>query len=423
MDGSRHIAGTVVLGIAALFTTIWAHAQTAAPRPNPPPQICVNGICANTPVAASPPPSGSGSSGPIKWNPGHYMASFGTVYGGKSTSFIQYELNDLNNQDAFLGYRMAISWAALEPTQGNYDFSAIDAVLATLKTFNKPKRLVIMLWDYGMGTLGQNDHTVIPTYIQQNSIYGASPVSGSYGWWGENSNGASTGQYALALYYPPVMDRFIAMVQALGQHLDSNPYVEAILIQEDATVTQSASEEGSADPHYSDDAWLAQLKRLLTAATAAFPHTSVSMANSWMRAPTDTVALEEWMSTNRIAAGSADTVGQSAIDNYGLGFISWGLQAHIGVAQYGGVDLRPKMAAMMDVEYPDMVGNFYAGQGGPYAPLDIIHALNQTYHASHAFWTRMVGSAYPAAAQWSALAATCTANPLTSTAYPANYPK
>ncbi len=337
---------------------------------------------------------------------------------------MQWEMSDLNNQDAILGYRMSITWGALEPTQGNYDFSVIDAVLAKLKTaYNKPKRLVIMLFDYGMSALGgQNDGAVIPTYILQNPIYGPSPVAGSYGWWGKNANGASTGQYAPALYYAPVMDRFIAMVQALGQHLDNDPYVEAILIQEDATVTQSASELGSADPHYSDDAWLTQLKRLLSASTAAFPHTSVSMANSWMRSDADTIALQEWMAGNRIAAGSADTVGQSAIDTYGVGLLSWGLQAQIGVAQYGGIDLRPRMAAMMDVEEPDIDGTYFQSHGGPYAPLDVIHALNQTYHASHAFWTRLSGSQYPAAAQWPALAATCAANPLIHTAYPANYP-
>jgi hypothetical protein len=422
MNGSRHIARVAVLSVLAYFTTVSAQAQvTASARPNPPPQICVNGQCETTPVTTTPPPPPP--SGKIKWNPGHYMASYGTVYGGKDTSFMKWEMNDLNNQDAILGYRMSITWGALEPTQGNYDFSAIDSTLATLKTaYNKPKHLVILLFDYGMGALGQNDGQVIPTYIQQNPIYGPSPVGGSYGWWGKTANGASTGQYAPALYYQPVMDRFIAMVQALGQHLDADPNVEAIIIQEDATVTQSASELGTADPHYSDDAWLTQLKRLLSASTAAFPHTSVSMANSWMRAPADTVALEEWMASNRIAAGSADTVGQSAINTYGTGILSWGLQAHIGVGQYGGVDLRPKMAAMMDVEEPDMNGGYFASSGGPFAPLDVIHALNQTYYASHAFWTHLTGSPYPAAAQWPALAATCAANPLIHTSYPANYP-
>jgi hypothetical protein len=423
MVRSYHIAPAAVLSALACFAALSARGQMiAGTQPNPPPQVCVNNVCASSPTSPPPPPTTSGS-GKVKWNPGHYMASYGVVYGGGgSTSFMQWEMNDLNNQDAILGYRMQITWGAMEPTQGNYDFSAIDAVLANLKTaYNKPKRLVIMIWDYGQGALGKNDSRVFPTYIQQNPMYGASPVAGSYGWWGKNTNGASSGQYAPALYYPPVMDRFIALVQALGQHLDGDPNVEALFIQEDATVGQSAL-YAPVDGHYSDNAWLTQLERLLAAATAAFPHTSIIMGNTWLQRPAATISLEQWMAANRIAAGSADTLGQSAINTYGIGLLAWGLQTLVGVPQYGGTDLRPQMTSMMDVEQPDIDGGYYTQYNGPYAPLDVINALNQTYYASHAFWTRLVGSQYPAAAQWSALAATCAAHPLTHTAYPANYP-
>ena len=136
MNGSKDIARAAVLTVLTYFTTVSAQGQ--ASRPNPPPQICVNGQCKATPITPDPGPS----SGKIKWNPGHYMASYGIIYAGQSTSFTQTEMNDLNNQDAILGYRISISWAALEPTRGKYDFSAIDAILAKLKTgYNKPKRV------------------------------------------------------------------------------------------------------------------------------------------------------------------------------------------------------------------------------------------------------------------------------------------
>jgi hypothetical protein len=351
------------------------------------------------------------------------MASAGVAYGGKATAFMQGEMDDLNNRDAILGYRMFITWGALEPTQGNYDFSTIDAALARLQSaYNKPKHLVVMLWLYGRGPFAQGSNSVFPPYIQQNSMYGASPVGGSYGWWGYNSNGASTGMYVPALYYPPVMDRFIALVQALGRHLDNNPNFEALFIQEDSVVVQSARAGSIYDPHYTDDAWLGQLERLLSAATAAFPHTSVVMGNSYFQRSADSVALEQWMAANRIAAGSADTLGQSGIDSNGTGILGWGLQTYIGDPQYGGIDLRPKMTAMMDVEQPDIDGTYFNKYGGPFTPTDLIAALNQTYKASHVFWTRLTGSDVPAAAQWPALAATCAKNPLTRTAYPANYP-
>jgi len=358
------------------------------------------------------------------------MASASVLYAGKTISLLQYEMDDLNNQDAMLGYRAWITWGALEPSPGKYDFSVLDAVLARLKTsYNKPKHLVIGLWLYGQGAIGNGDSRVVPLYIQQDPAYGNSPVAGSYGWWGQSANGKSTGMYAPALYTQPVMDRFIAMMQALGKHFDGDPYVEGIYVQEDATLAEAASGWAPKDPRYSDGAWLTQLERLLTAATTAFPTTNVIMANSWFDTPPSTVALTEWMATNRIAAGSADSWGQSSIASGGTSQLSDGLQVLLGTDQYGGMgDLRGKMSAMMDVQSPDMVGNYFGRNGGPWTPLDILHAMNQTYYASHTFWTHFFGyeTGYgvpiPDAVKWSNLAAMCAANPLTHTGYPSNYP-
>jgi hypothetical protein len=416
----------VIVACLSGFAAASAQSQTTtSTRPNPPPEICVNNKCATT--AVTPPIAAKGS---IKWNPGHYMASAAVLYRDRTLASVQSEMDDLNNQDAILGYRVWVTWGALEPTQGNYDFSVLDAVLARLKTaYNKPKRLVIGLWLYGQHGIGNNDSSVLPMYIQQDKAYGASPVNGRYGWWGQSSKGAPTGMYAPALYNQAVMDRFIAVVQALGKHLDGDPYVEAIYVQENATITEAASAFPPADPNYSDDAWLTQLERLLAATTAAFPHTSVIMANSWFNRPPATVALTGWMANNRIAPGSADTWGQSGITTYGTSHLSDGMQLLLGVDQYGGTgDLRPKMRAMMDVQAPDLLGSYFSQFGGPWTPLDIINALNKTYYASHAFWTHFFGTEtgygvpVPAVDKWSNLAATCAANPLTHTDYPANYP-
>jgi len=391
-------------------------------QPAPPPQLCANGVCVTTAQTAV--------TGSIKWNPGHYMASDTKLTAGRTISTVQPEMDNLNNQNAILGYRVWVSWGALEPTQGNYNFATLDAVLARLKTaYNQPKRLVIGLWLYSQGSMGNSDASIVPLYIQQNSAYGASPVAGSYGWWGQSSNGVSTGMYAPALYNPPVMARFIALVQALGKHYDSDPNVEAIYFQEDATIAQAASSFKPADPNYSDSAWLAQLELMLKAATAAFPTTSVAMANSWFNRPASGVALEQWMAANRIAAGTPDSWGQSAITAYGTSHLSDGIQTYLGVDPNGGtVDLRPKMAAMLEVQSPDIVGPYFGNYGGPWTPQDLVNAFNQTYDASHVFWTYLLGSevvfggTVPAAAKWPNLAATVSATPLTHTAYPANYP-
>jgi hypothetical protein len=134
------------------------------------------------------------------------------------------------------------------------------------------------------------------------------------------------------------------------------------------------------------------------------------------------------MAVNRIAAGSADMEGESTIQKYGYSQLSDGMQTLIGVDPNGGsVDLRPKMASMIAIEYDEMVSPRYVPIGGPWTAVDLINALNQTYWASHAFWTHYFGNEnfsvpVPAGAKWSNLAATLAANPLTHTAYPADYP-
>jgi hypothetical protein len=86
------------------------------------------------------------------------------------------------------------------------------------------------------------------------------------------------------------------------------------------------------------------------------------------------------------------------------------------------------MRAMMEIQSPDMVGAYFNNVGGPWTPTDFIQALNQSYFASHAFWTHLAGTevfngySVPAALKWSNLAVTLAANPLIHTAYPANYP-
>jgi hypothetical protein len=421
----RIIAFAALLGGTLCFTA--ASAQTT--KPNPPPQICVNNQCSST----QNPPAAPSSSHKIKWNPGHYMASYAKLQGTSTPSLAALipEMDDLNNQDSIVGYRIWISWGAMEQTQGTYDFSLLDAALTRLKTaYNKPKHLIIGLWMYGQQGLSNNqDWRVLPLYIQQDPKYGASPVAGSYGWWGQSSNGKSSGQWAPAFYNPNVMDRFIALVQALGNHFDSDPNVEGLYIQEDSVVAESGGNSSPADPNYSDQAWLTQVERLLTASTAAFPHTSVIEANTWFVRPAATVALQEWMLSNRIAPSAQDAWGQSAINTYGTSHLADGIQVMLGTDAAGGIgDLRPKTRAMMDVESDELASPRLNSYGGPWTPLDILNALNQTYWASHAFWTRFPpGSTYngvpvPTAAIWSNMAATLSKNPLIHTDYPSNYP-
>ncbi len=422
--------------VGSLCFAAMTHAQSPAEQPNPPPQICINSKCVVVPAAPA-----VVTSGPIKWNPGHYMASDGILYANSTLSSVQSEMDDINGYDNIVGYRVFITWGALEPSEGNYNFSVLDAILNRLETqYNKPKHLVVVVLPgpFGSSMPSSGSGSVIPMYLQTSSAYGASPVSGSYGWWGQNSGGASTGPFVAALYRPAVMDRMIALVQAMGAHYDGDPYFEGLMFQEDAWMVGL----WSGAPDYSDSQFITQLERLLSAATTAFPHTSVIMENTWLTYAAGTQSFEQWMIANRIAPGTADTLGQTA---FNMGYatsakgMAWGLQAYMGItapgSSYNGGDLRPQSRAMVDIEGYDLSGDYFWNWGAPegYQPADIITALNNTYQASHAFWTHFFGSegalgggtvaSVSPWAQWSQLAPIINANPLTHTGYPANYPQ
>jgi hypothetical protein len=366
----------------------------------------------------------------IKWNPGHYMASYKVLYPDNTLADVQGELNDLRNQDAIVGYRVLIAWSALEDDEGKYTFSVLDDILNHLKTaYGKPKHMVVVVLP---GAFHSSEGKGVPSYIQSSSVYGPSPLSGSYGWWGA-SPGA--GAICAALWRPAVMARYAALLSAMGAHYDADPYFEAIMIQEDAWISSAGTHYSRSD--FDSSVLISNLQGLLTTATAAFPHTSVIMQNTYMPPSDAAENFEQWMIRNRVAPGTADTVGQTAFEqgyaNTNLG-LAWGIQSYMGVTTPGGAyrgpDYRGKARAMLDVEAEELAGKHYEKWGATdgFTPLDIITAANQTYKASHLFWTHLFGNeAYPAggipaASKWANLAATCAANPLTNTSYPENYP-
>jgi hypothetical protein len=399
-------------------------AQAADKRPNPPSPVCIASNC-----VTAPPPGAK-----IKWNPGHYAGGNGSMYGGTPASSWYASMDGaLANYPHIKGFRMWITWGALEPTKGHYDFTQLDAILDRLKThYGTPRHLVITLYPSGpVGQWYKGDDRVIPTYIQQDKAYGPSPVSGSYGWWGVNANGAATGPYEPALWRPAVMERYIALVQALAAHYDNDPYFEALMFQEGIYHILAKGSD------YGNDTMTQQVKNLLTASVAAFAHTSVVFENTWgLGGPTENQNFELWMVENRIAPGTADTVGEPAFllprPHNRPDAVNWGMAAYMGMtdssSSYSGGDLRTRSRAMVDVEADDIAGRYYAGSGGPFTPADICVALNTRYKASHAFWDRFMGSEkvrgvpIPEAAHWQNLAAALATCPLTNTSYPPNYP-
>jgi hypothetical protein len=362
----------------------------------------------------------------IKWNPGHYMASnailgpggsFTAQPAGTWNQFLS-EVNQLNNQDNLVGYSAFVYWSALEPSQDKYDFSQVSALLSYLKThFNKPKHLVLVVLP---GKFASTDaRGALPKYITSNSMYGPSPISGSYGWWGGTGNGVTS---AAALHRPAVMDRFIKLHEKLGAAFNGDPYFEAIMFQENSWIVGAST--ANKVPDWNGATALANWENLAAATVDAFPNTNVILENSWLDVPVRTQQLERFMLQNRVAPGTMDTYGQTWVDKAGGALNTWGLNEYIGKPSGGspalGPDMRSRMHSMVFIEGPNL--GVYTSKAG-YTPADICTALNKSYSASHAFWANLGNNnTSRPSANWSSVLSTINKCPLTNTGYPQIYP-
>lgn len=389
-------------------------------------RTCSNGTLSGTYANASCSVEVASAGHSIKWNPGHYMASNAILGpGGTFTSqppgtwnqFLS-ELNQLNNQDNVVGYSAFVYWSALEPSQDNYDFSQVSALLSYLKThFNKPKHLVLVVLP---GKFASTDaRSALPAYITNNSMYGPSPISGSYGWWGGTGNGVTS---AAALHRPAVMDRFIKLHEKLGAAFNGDPNFEAIMFQENSWIVGASTTNKV--PDWNGATALVNWQNLTAATARAFPNTSVILENSWLDTPARTQQLERFMLQNRVVPGTMDSYGQTWIDQHGGALNNWGLNEYAGQASGGsaalGPDMRSRMHSMVFIEGPNM-GVYSKGAG--YTPADICVALNKSYTASHAFWANLGNNnTSRPTANWSNVLATINKCPLVHTDYPQIYP-
>lgn len=390
-------------------------------------RACSNGTLSGTYANASCSVQVASTGHSIKWNPGHYLASNGILKpGGQFTTqpagtwnpFLT-ELSQLNNQDNVVGYSAYVYWSALEPAQDKYDFSQVSALLSYLRThFNKPKHLVLIVMP------GKNNSTdargAIPSYISNGSMYGPSPIAGSYGWWGGTGNSVTA---VAALHRPAVMERWIKLHEKLGEAFNGDPNFEAIMFAETSWVIGASKSNGA--PDWSGATSLTNWENLVSATTRAFPNTNVIVENTWLDTPLRTQQLEDFMLQNRVAPGAMDTYGQTWVDQHGGALNNWGLNEYIGraiSADYPalGPDMRSRMHSMVFIEGPNL--GVYTSSSG-YTPADICVALNKSYAASHAFWSYLGNNnTSRPSANWSNVLATINKCPLSHTDYPQIYP-
>lgn len=299
-------------------------------------------LCVGDEAECAPPPQSGGDA--VKWNPGHYLLA-----GYARTSFPEIE-----NRKHFKGAKVEYNWADLETAKGKYDFSGVERTLRALqkdgkrlfltvryKTFNTHARSRACAPDY----LHNNNGTVVKL---DNLINGQDP------------------RCTAAVWRPHVADRLIALIRALGERFDDEPYFEGIIFPETALGL------GNLDiPDLTKETYPKQLKRILAATKEAFPSSVIYQHGNWI-------------------------IGGHAVTNDLMAF------AHkLGIG-FGGPDLMPsrhtestvnhaKYAGKMPLSIDNQRANRVAGSSVERA---YQYAVNDPdgLHANHIFWAARASS-------------------------------
>lgn len=222
--------------------------------------------------------TGPGNPAAVKWFPGHYMtlAANQPREGWKAIAC----------QRKFAGGQRIYTWRQLEPAKGTYDLSAIEADLAYLH--QQDQRLILEVWDNSF------DGKMVPV---PDYLLGAAYKGGIAHPAGHRSVTRTK------RWVPAVMDRYLALVQALGNRFDKDPDFAGFIHTETAMESK-----GSGFEDYDGAEFDAQMRRLVADSRKAFPGTPVILFGNYYsyKGPEGLEALARFALGNGVGWGGPD---------------------------------------------------------------------------------------------------------------------
>lgn len=278
----RYVTVLLVLALSAL--------TVRAAAPNPPSNVCINGIC----TAATVPATTTTSNKAVKWHPGTYVwfapAFANDIPGHRLDLTPQRDellafIDSICREASIKGIQAVAVMRALEgDTPGDYKagFATVDAILARLAPCNK--RLMLSVQTVWFSYV-HSPYDVYPAYIINTPSLGY-------------SRGDPADIIAMRTWQQASMDRVIALVQAYGARYNGNPNVEMITFDE---TSRQIKTDG-----FSPENLLAQYKRLVTATRAAWPNTAIRVSANDMGALSNLADLMQHCKTYYCSVGGPD---------------------------------------------------------------------------------------------------------------------
>jgi hypothetical protein len=350
----------------------------AAGQPKPPTGICTNRT-ADCGLVASPRTGEVSSSGPtasgsaIKWHPGHYMLPFfGESWKSKqSARFSHYD--EIAGDAEVEGAALYVMWKELEAKQGDYaaGIAYLKSELDYLKKLSVPKRLWVRMSPQSYGgdpaAICTTSGAYYPNYIID--------MGGC---------ARSSRQTVAALWKPEVADAYIGLIKALAAAFDGEPYFEGI------TLLRETAMGGSLDQGFSWDAYDQQVRRIASAARAAFKRTNVVMNVNFMGSQSRVNDFIAYMRSIGVGVGGPD-VAPKCLDSdcktYADPQEILAYNTVNGNSTGGGNKLGGIVPIAYSVEASEL-GYDSVGQKGGYTPAQIFDFANGYLEATHLFWVR-----------------------------------
>lgn len=182
----------------------------------------------------------------LDWHPGHYVTTSGNNI---TTGAIDTVVNYVNARSYLKGAVIRPFWRQLETSEGVYDFSLIDHALSTL---GAGKYFWLQIQTAIFGSAGAGPEDLLPAYLCTPTYDGGAYDDGT--------------DVKTKLWNASVMDRKIALIQALAAEYNTVENFEGVITGE--TAMSLATSEGTSN--YTPAAFATQLQRLFQASRAAF---------------------------------------------------------------------------------------------------------------------------------------------------------
>lgn len=208
----------------------------------------------------------------MKWHPGWYPYISNFHWNTDQRDILFSKIDESCTNPAIKGWAIHKYWVYFEGSQGDYTpgFAMIDEIKAKLETCGKKLIVILEPANYGSGLPVTSAAGIYPPYVV-NTAGWVSMNTTTTAWPG----GLKT---VAAFWKAPVMDRMIALMQAICTRYDGDSTVE---MYQPIGVT-SLQPRPAGTNGYSHDAAMTQLYRMVEAGAQTCAHTMLRMPADYM---------------------------------------------------------------------------------------------------------------------------------------------